>query len=141
MKLKSIASTSLITCSLLLASGAYAWNPDRRGEAPERHGPPTAEAQLARLADQLRLNDEQSAQMLQVLQDAQADRQQIHDRMMEQMGPELCAAQQNTEKNILAILTPEQAELFAQLQEERQTRLQNRRGGGPTPPDCTSYGD
>lgn len=141
MKLKSFAAASFIASGLLIASGAYAWHPDRSGDAPDRRGPPTAEAQLARLADRLQLTDEQSAQMLQVLQDAQADRQQIRDKIMEQMGPELCAAQQNTEQNIVAILTPEQAELFAQMQEEHQASVQNRRGGGPIPPDCSGYDD
>jgi Spy/CpxP family protein refolding chaperone len=59
---------------------------------------------------------------------------------MAQMGPELCAVQSSTEADILAILTPEQSEEFAQLQEERQARFQNRRGGGPFP-DCSSYDD
>ncbi|MGD2129064.1 MAG: hypothetical protein PVJ17_07150 [Lysobacterales bacterium] len=140
MKLKTFATTSIIVSGLLLAASTYAWNPDRRGDPGERHGPPTAEQQLARLADQLQLTDEQSAQLLQVLQAAEADRQELRDRIMAQMGPELCAVQSSTEADILAILTPEQSEEFAQLQEERQARFQNRRGGGPFP-DCSSYDD
>ena len=140
MKLKTLATTSIIVSSLLLAAGAYAWNPDRSGDPAERHGPPTPEQQLAHLAYRLQLTDEQSAQLLQVLQAADADRQELRDQIMAQMGPELCAVQTHTEANILAILTPEQAEAFAQLQEEHQSRLQNKRGGGPFP-DCAAYED
>lgn len=141
MKLKSFATTSIIVSGLLLAASTYAWNPDRPGDPGdpgEHHGPPTPERQLARLADRLQLTDEQSAQLLQVLQASEADRQELHDRIMAQMGPELCAVQSTTEANIMAILTPEQAEEFAQLQEERQARFNNRRGGGPFG-DCSAY--
>jgi Spy/CpxP family protein refolding chaperone len=138
MKMKSFATTSILVSGLLLTAGAFAWNPDAPGDPRERHGPPTAEHQLARLSEQLQLSDEQSAQMLQVLQAAEAERRQLHEQIMEQMGPELCATQRNTEENILAILTPEQMELFAQLNEERRTRQQNRRGGGL---DCPAYDD
>lgn len=138
MKSKTFATASTIVCGLLLAASTYAWNPDRPGDPGERHGPPTPEQQLAHLAGRLQLTDEQSAQLLQVLQAADADREELHQQIMTQIGPELCAVRKQTEADILAILTPEQAEEFAQLRDEHQARSQNRRNGGPFP-DCSAY--
>jgi Spy/CpxP family protein refolding chaperone len=114
--------------ALAFAAGALADPP--RGHVPEgnwHHGPPGAEQQLSRLDQALDLSDEQSAELLAVLQAADAERQALHERVMAEFGPEFCALVQDTDADILAVLTPEQAATYQQLKAERQERL----GVGP----------
>jgi Spy/CpxP family protein refolding chaperone len=99
---------------------------DRQGH----HGPPDAVEQLARMQQTLDLSDEQSLQMLEVLQTAEADREALHTRVMESFQPEFCALRDRKEADILAILTPEQAATFEQLKQERAGRR------GPPVLDC-----
>ena len=93
------------------------------------HGPPGAESQLAHLDRALELTDEQSLQLLEVLQVAEAERAALHERVMESLKPEICALKQNTEAEILTILTPEQAATFEQMHQERAGRKESRRAG------------
>ena len=128
----------LATAALLTAGSALAGPPDHDGSW--RMGPPGPEQRLARLAQGLDLSPEQSRQMLEVLQAAEADHQAVRTRFFEEAGPELCAIRQNTEADILALLTPEQALQFqARQQEERPgQRAQNRQGAGAAL-DCPAY--
>jgi Spy/CpxP family protein refolding chaperone len=130
--MKRIPKISLIlaTASLLTAGGALAGPPDHDGSW--RMGPPGPEQRLARLAQNLDLSPEQSQQMLQLLQDAEADHQAVRARFFEEAGPELCAIRQNTEADILDLLTPEQAQLFQLRKEQTEgRRSQQRHGPGP----------
>ena len=105
------------------------------------HGPPGAERQLAHLDRALELTDEQSLQLLEVLQVAEAERAALHERIMESLHPDLCALKQSTEEEILAILTPEQAETFQQLHEERANRHEERHAGRHGRPALDCPGD
>lgn len=131
-----------MTISLVLAvAGMLAASPALAGPHPDPQGwhvPPAGpEQQLARLSERLQLTDGQSLQLLEVLQAARDERQILHARVMEQLQPEICAQMRNTEEDILAILTPEQAEQFQELKEDRQARLGERRGrDGFSPPEC-----
>jgi len=140
----------LSLAALTFAASAMADPP--RGHGPEgqwHHGPPGAEQQLSRLDQALDLSDEQSAELLAVLQAADAERQALHERVMAEFRPEFCALMQGTDADILAVLTPEQAATYQELKEERQQR----RGGGPGSGmgsgmghgfgelDCTAAGD
>jgi Spy/CpxP family protein refolding chaperone len=120
----------LATAALLTAGGAVAGPPNHDGTW--RMGPPGPEQRLARLAQGLDLSPEQSRQMLEILQAAEADHQAVRTRFLEEAGPELCAIRQNTEADILALLTPEQAAQFSEQREDRaEHRAQNRQGAGP----------
>jgi Spy/CpxP family protein refolding chaperone len=115
----------LATAALLTAGGALAEPPDRDGAW--RVGPPGPEQRLARLAQGLDLSPEQARQMLEVLQEAEVDHQAVRTRFFEEAGPELCAIRQNTEADILALLTPEQAAQFQLHKEEGQGRRSGQR--------------
>lgn len=113
--------------ALLFAASAMAEPPRGNGPGGEwHHGPPGAEQQLSRLDQALELSDAQSAELLAVLQAADAERQALHERVMADFRPEICALMQDTDADILAVLTPEQAENYRQMQEERRQR----QGGG-----------
>jgi Spy/CpxP family protein refolding chaperone len=119
---------------LLTAGGALAGPPDHDGSW--RMGPPGPEQRLARLAEGLDLSPEQSRQMLQLLQDAEADHQAVRTRFFEEAGPELCAIRQNTETDILALLTPEQAAQLQLHKEENQGGRSRQRDGRGSTLEC-----
>jgi Spy/CpxP family protein refolding chaperone len=130
----------LALAALLTAGSALAGQPDHDGSW--RMGPPGAEQQLARLSRELGLDREQARQMLELLQAAEADHEAIRARFFEEAGPEICAIRQNTEAEIMALLTPEQAEQFLRLKEDRQdrrTRLQQH-SRSHAAPDCLADG-
>ena len=105
-----------------------------------RQGPPSVEDVLARMSDALDLTDQQAVELLVVLQEHAAERAALHEESMALLGPEICAQKASAEADILAILSPEQAELFMQLKEERRARVSERsRGRGKRGPDCSEY--
>jgi len=139
LSLAGVALPVLSLAALLTATTLQARPPE--SDDHWRFGPPDAEMQLARLNQALDLTDEQSAQLLRVLQAAEVERADLHARIMEQMQPEICALMQATEAEILAVLTPEQAATFAQLKEDRQSRFTGRHGHGMGLPDCDEVND
>ena len=127
----------LAAAALMTAGGAFAGPPDHDGSW--RMGPPGPEQRLARLAQGLDLSPEQSRQMLEILQGAEADHQAVRTRFIEEAGPELCAIRRNTEADILALLTPEQAAQFQEQQQEGQGRGARQRQGAGAGLDCSAY--
>lgn len=125
-----------LAASALLATGiALAQPPDHEGvwdgafhEGTWHGGPPSAQGQLARLHELLQLTDEQSQQLLAVLLAREDEQQALRTRILEEMRPEICMLRRNTEADILAVLTPEQAELFLQHQAERPIQAWEHRG-------------
>lgn len=116
-----IYPTILSLTALMFAASAMAEPPRGKGLGGQwHHGPPGAEQQLARLDQALELSDEQSAELLAVLQTADAERRALHERVMAQYRPEFCALMLETDADITSVLTPEQAEAFQQMKEERR---------------------
>jgi Spy/CpxP family protein refolding chaperone len=138
MNRKQLSLAAMLILAALLTTGtalaqAQRADPSRSPDRPWHHEPRGAEQQLAHLDHALDLTDEQSLQLLEVLQLAETEREALHARAMESFQPEICALRQNTEADIFAILTPEQAENFQQLQQERAARRESRHGYMP---DC-----
>jgi len=130
----------LVAAALLTTGAALAGPPDEDG--PWRMGPPNAEQRLARLSQELNLDREQSRQMLELLQAAEADHEAVRARFFEAAGPEICAIRQNTHEEIMALLTPEQAELYQlhrEVQAERRSQQGRNRMGAL--PDCPALDD
>jgi len=131
---------SLAAAALLVSAAAYASPPDHDGSW--RMGPPNAEQRLARMSQELDLTPEQSRRMLQLLQNAESDHEAVRARFFEEAGPELCAIRQNTEAEIMDLLTPEQAEQYQLLRDEdaqRRNQGQHKRFGAY--PDCPALDD
>ena len=96
----------LAVVSLLAAGSAFAEK--QHGGRDWQKGPPSVEERLARISAALDLNDEQSLEMLAILQEQEENKAALHEQMMELMGPEICAQRAQTEEAILGILTAEQ---------------------------------
>lgn len=137
-----IYPTILALTTLMFAASAMAQPPRGNGPSGEwHHGPPGAEQQLARLDQALDLSDEQSAELLAVLQAADAERQALHERVMAQFRPEICALMLETDADVIAVLTPEQAETFLQMKEERRQRKDGSWGRRLADLDCYAVED
>jgi len=139
--LKPIVSI-LAVASLFVAGSAFAQQQHQQpGGRDWQKGPPSVEEKLARISDALDLSAEQSAEMLAVLQEQESNRQALHERTMEIMGAEICAQKAQAEQAILAILDADQAELFLQMQEDRQIRANSRTRSGKRHDglDCSGY--
>lgn len=139
----SLFKPTLAALALLL--GLHSFNAtaqERRGDGPGRHGPPGATEHLARLERALDLSDEQSLRLLQVLQQAEAEREALHARAFEQLKPEICALRASAEAEIIAVLDGEQAARFQSLKAERQQKAGERGGRrrGADWPDCGEQG-
>lgn len=142
MKTFARISISIIAISSLLAAGsALAKHP--KGDRDGHKGPPTAEEQLARISGRLELSDEQSAEMLVILQQAETTRRSLHEQSMEIMGAEICAQKAQTEEAILSVLDAEQTESFVQMkadrEERRHSKNHSRKGRGG--PDCAEIAE
>jgi len=122
-----------IVC-LLSAGNAFA---QKQNGGRDWQTTPSVEDKLARISGALDLSDEQSMEMLQILQEQERQRLALHEQTMALMGPEICAQRANHEEAILAILTAEQAGLFQQHTEQRRDRA-GRKGSsrGANGPDC-----
>jgi len=132
----------MTVAGLLVAGNALAGHP--KEDRGWHKGPPSPEKQLAQINEALDLSDEQSAEMLAILQDAEKSREILHEQTMAIMGKEICAQKAQTEESILSVLDAEQAETFLQMKDQRAERAKGRRSGnrhGWGSPDCSDYMD
>ena len=129
---------ALLAAFILVSVNASAGQDrERNGDRPERHGPPDAEMRVAKMTQQLDLSDEQSADLLVVMQGLDIERNALREEMQAQMEPELCRLQISTEREIATILTAEQ---LIQLEEKKGQRDGKRRGRrGMENLDCSAY--
>lgn len=110
-KLGFMASTLL---ALLLAAGlAQAESRDK----PYRDRGPDMEKRIERLTEELDLSEQQSEQLLAVMQAAAVERKALRDKYEAQIKPELCTLHLATVEQVREILNAEQAaELESKLE-------------------------
>ena len=136
MKTRLAKTVSILAVVSLLAAGS-AFAEKQYGGRDWQKGPPSVEERLARISAALDLSDEQSLEMLAILQEQEEQKAALHEQMMELMGPEICAQQAETEAAILGILTDDQAELWLQHREDHQNKPRRKNRGGNTGLDCS----
>ncbi len=94
----------LLAVTLLPATNLQA-QPDRAGQ----HGPPDAETRVAHLTRALDLTDQQSAELLEVFQAVDEEREALRQQARLQMKPQICELQLATEAEVSRILDEKQA--------------------------------
>jgi hypothetical protein len=96
--------------SLLLASNAIA--ADNKADQYKRHdrGGPDIEKRIERLGEELQLTDEQSDELVVVLEASTAEREALREKYEAQMLPEFCALHAATMVQVRDILSAEQAD-------------------------------
>ena len=119
--------------------GGYGGGQGRGG----RRGPMSPDDQLKRMTKDFNLTADQQAKIKPILVDAQkkmedlrndssVDRQAMREKMMQ--------IRQDTNDQVRALLDDKQKEKFDKQEQERQDRMQNRRGGGPGGPGGDDQG-
>jgi Spy/CpxP family protein refolding chaperone len=136
MSILSTQSRIAILAALLLValSATARQDGETRGGRSGHRGPPDAEMRVAKMTQKLNLNDEQSAQLLAVMQANEAEKKALKDQVMEQLEPEFCDLKFRTEAEIAGILTDQQ---LVQLEEDK-AKAEERRGGKKKL-DCSAY--
>jgi len=106
-----------------------------------RRGPMSVDERLKRMAKDLNLTTDQQTKIKAILEDEQkkaqdlmsdssGDRQTMRQKMMQ--------LRQDASDQIRAVLDDKQKEKFDKMEQERDKRMQNRRGGGPGGPGAES---
>ena len=128
------AGRLLAVACLALAIVSHAEARPPRGE----HGdfPRGAEQQVARMTEALDLTDAQSAELLVILQRAEADREALRETMETQFKPDICALHDRVRSEVASVLDPEQQEQMEEHMERRAERAEGRGRGGPPWADC-----
>lgn len=139
MKTWTNRSLIALAAALLLVTASAVARQDGpgRGDRGGHRGPPDAEMLVARMTEMLDLSDEQSAQLLVVMQEVDQERDALHERVMEQMRPEFCELQLRTDSEISSILTPEQLAQFEEKKADRAEKGRGRHGLGKL--DCSEF--
>lgn len=120
----STAIAALAMISLLSAGSVFAL--DQQRDRDWHKGPPSVEQKLARISETLNLSDEQSMQMLAILQEQEQHKAALQEQTLALLGPEICAQRAEFEEEVLSILDDEQAALFQESQEKRRERASQR---------------
>lgn len=130
-----------VTAALLMVASTATAQQERgpRGDREGHRGPPDAETRVAKMTRMLDLSDEQSAQLLVIMQDVDQERQILHDKTMELMAPEICDLQLRTESEIAGILTEEQWALMEEKKAARAEKGKRRGHRGMDDLDCSAY--
>lgn len=135
---KRTTQLALIALLTLATFSAVAQqNGGHRGERDGHRGPPDAEMRVARMTQKLNLTDEQSAQLLVVMQEIDRERDALKQQAMEQIEPELCEMRLRSEAEVAQILTDEQLATMETLKENKPESRHGRRGRMEL--DCSAY--
>jgi len=139
MKTWTNRSLIALAAALLLVTASAVARQDGppRGDRGGHRGPPDAEMLVARMTEMLDLTDEQSAQLLVVMQEVDQERDALQEQVMAQMKPEFCELQLRTDAEISTILTPEQLALYEEKKAARAEKGRGRQGLGKL--DCSEY--
>lgn len=140
MKTRSTLSLLAVTAaSLLVATSATARQEGgHRGDREGHRGPPDAETRVAKMTKMLDLSDEQSAQLLVIMQEQDIERQALHNQMMDLMRPELCDQKLRSEAEVATILTDEQLVMLEEKKAAREEKGGKRGHRGMGDLDCST---
>ena len=119
MNALSIKTLFIITAAtLLFASAAAAQN--SQGDRRAHHGAADAEARVAHMTQLLDLSDDQSAELLEILQAVDQERMALHEQAFQAVEPEICALQLHVAEEIRTILTEDQLAVIEARKSERE---------------------
>jgi Spy/CpxP family protein refolding chaperone len=112
--------TLLITLLLAFATGTtFAQNQNGNGQSGGKNGPGAGagnDTRIERMTEQLGLDDAQVVQMMAIFEASQALRAEEQEKFRQIMSD----IRDDTNAEILSVLTPEQAALHAELQQKRE---------------------
>ena len=87
----------------------------------------------------LGLNDEQSAELLELFQAVDEERRALHEQTMERMKPQFCELQLATRAELERILDEEQLAQLEEMKASRESDNDRRRSRGMHDLDCSEF--
>jgi Spy/CpxP family protein refolding chaperone len=127
---------------LLLAANAHA-------EPGHHHGrgdwqPPSAADRVARMSEELKLDEKQQAELLQIFEATDAQRDALRAKHEEQIRQDMCSLHKSVDAQIKNVLTADQSASFDEMMARRAAHHEEHRGphGKDHRPfmDCDSQG-
>lgn len=138
MNTPSLKTLLIVSLATVLISGNVLAQHER-GDRGKHHGPPDAETRVAHMTRSLDLTDEQSAEMLQLMQAVDQEREALHQKMMTQMEPEICDLQLRVEADTINLLTDEQLAKYESRKDGHDSKRSEYGGRGMRNLDCSAY--
>ena len=133
---KTLALAAVFCLAAVSSTLAQAGGGHKRGDWE----PPSVEDRVARLAEELELNESQTASLLSIMTAADEEREAMRERHEALIRADICALKASTSAEIEGILTSEQAAEFEEIEanmEARHDRWAGHRGKHPKPwRDC-----
>ncbi len=120
-----IILSSLLFCLLIAANAAAQAGPYGGGGHWE---PPTAEDRVEHLSQDLDLNEEQAAKLLDVFTASDAERDALRKEHEELMRQDMCAFHDKMTGQIKSVLTAEQSAKFDELMARREAHREGHHG-------------
>jgi len=128
MNVLSIKTLFIVTvATLFCTASASAQNGQGNGaehangfDRSAHHGPADAETRVAHMTLMLDLSDDQSAELLEIMQAVDQERMALHEQAFKDLEPEICALQLNVAAEIRTILTEDQLALLEAKRTERE---------------------
>lgn len=87
-------------------------------------GPPTPEKHVARLTDELGLDESQAAELLQIFTAADAEREALRAQHEELIRKDMCALHDSVSEQVATVLTPAQQVQLDELHAAKKQRLE-----------------
>ncbi len=132
----SVAILAIAGLLSLSPSGRAQTNTPPRGGAAGRSAGArgmSAEAQLTRYTEQLKLTDAQKPKVKAVLEEQQKKMQELRGVAPEERRPKMQALREEETKKMKEILTADQFKKFEELQQQQRGRGTRRQGGTNAP--------
>lgn len=115
---------SLMFCLFMAANAAAQPGP---GSGPDRRWePPSPEQRADRLAEELSLDDKQTASLVEIFTAADAERDAMRQQHEKQMREEFCSHKDKVTGQIKSVLNEEQSAEFDKLMARREARWEDR---------------
>ena len=134
----SFKTLLIISAISLLLTGATAAQHDG-GSRGKHHGPRDAETRVAHMTRALELSDEQSAELLEVLQAVDEEREALHQKALQQMEPEICALQLGVQAELERILNDDQLAALETRKSQHEQAGDEKGWRGMHNRDCSAY--
>lgn len=111
---------------LLVCASAFAdpdSSPDSR-RSGKGWGPPTPEMHVARLTEELGLNEAQAAELLEIFTAADAEREVLRAQHEELIRKDMCALHDGVSEQVTTVLTPAQQAQLDEMHAAKKERME-----------------
>jgi len=107
---------------LIVCASTFADSESRRSD--KGWGPPTPEKHVARLTEELGLDESQAAELLKIFTAADAEREALRAQHEELIRKDMCALHDSVSEQVTTVLTPAQQVQLDEMHAAKKQRLE-----------------